>query len=66
MYAMDTPCEWDIFRIISSIDFDLIHDVIPPKGQTRFGPCAKMMMAAIELLKYLLFKVICACECDVF
>ena len=33
MYAMDTPCERDIFRIFSPTISNLIYDVIPPKGQ---------------------------------
>ena len=34
MYAIDTPCERDIFRIISPINFKFDYDVLPPKGRT--------------------------------
>ena len=34
MYAIDTPCERDIFRIFHQSTSTLIYDVIPPKGRT--------------------------------
>ena len=55
MYAIDTPCERDIFRIISPINFkfDLWCITTQKTDAIDFGPCAKIKMAAIERLRYM-------------
>ena len=51
MYAIDTPCERDIFRTVLPIDFkfDFWCHSTYRTGAIDFGPCAKTKMAAIEL-----------------
>ena len=51
MYAIDTPCECDIFRTILPIDFKFglwCHTTLRTDA-IYFGPCAKTKMADIKL-----------------
>ena len=54
-HTIDTPCERDIVRIVSPIDFkfDLLCHTTKRTEAIDFGPSAKNKMAAIELLKYM-------------
>ena len=66
MYAMDIPCERDIFKTVSPIDFKfhLKCHIILRTDAIDFGPSAQIKMAAIKEI-YVLSKVIYACECDI-
>ena len=51
MYAIVTPCECDIFRIVSPIDFkfEICFHIIYRTDAIDFGPSAKTKMAAIVI-----------------
>ena len=65
-YAVDTPGEHDIFRIVSPIDFkfDLWCHTTERTDAIDFGPCAKTKMAAIELFN--MYAIDTPCERDIF
>ena len=50
-----TPCERDILRTVSPIDFtfEIWYQTTRNTDVIDFGPSAKNKMAAIELLKYM-------------
>ena len=51
MYAMDTPCESDIFRTVSPIDlkFQVLLHITYRTNAIDFRPPAKNKMAAIVI-----------------
>ena len=55
MYAMDTACERDIFRIVSPIDLKLDLSCLTTLRMDAidFGPSAQTKLAAIGLIKYM-------------
>ena len=66
MFAIDTPCERDIFRTAYPIDFKfgLWYQTTENTDAFNFGPCAKTKMATIELFN--MYAIDTACECDIF
>ena len=66
MYAIDTPCERDIFRTVLPIDpnFDFLCHSTYRTDAIDFGPCVKTKMAAIEFFK--MYDIDTPCERDIF
>ena len=50
-----TPCERDILRIVSPINFkfEILYQTTGNTDAIDFGPSAENKMAAIELLKHM-------------
>ena len=66
MYAIDTPCEHDIFRTVLPIDFksDFWCHSTYRTDAIDFGPCAKTKMAAIVLFN--MYDIDTPCERNIF
>ena len=66
MYAIDTPCERDIFRIVSQINFkfDLWCHITERRDAIDFGLWPKTKMAAIEFFN--MYAIDTPCERDIF
>ena len=66
MYAIDTPCERDIFKTVLPINFkfDFLYHSTYRRDTIDLGPCVKTKMAAIELFN--MYAIDTPCECDIF
>ena len=64
MYAIDTPCERNIFRPLNQSTSNLIYDVTPPKGLTLLilGHVRKLRWPPSNFLMY---AIDTPCEHDI-